>query len=233
MGRLRVAFDAPRELVIDAGRSARDYRRDSGAGGTRGMLPPGTELTVRGAGELRDKESDRISALAPVSARWGPRSTSSPTASSSLARRSAARGRRRRRSSAGDGVRDCGVGATGPTTITGAAAVDVSYPGFFDDARSAHARVTVDKVFLVGFMGAGKTTVARALAGRLGWRVEDVDELIEARERRTVADIFARQGEPYFRARRARDPAAVAAAPARWSWPPAAAPSPIRTTAER
>jgi shikimate kinase len=59
--------------------------------------------------------------------------------------------------------------------------------------------VTTDKIYLVGFMAAGKTTVARALAARLGWRAEDVDELIEARERRTVADIFARQGEPYFR----------------------------------
>jgi shikimate kinase len=48
-------------------------------------------------------------------------------------------------------------------------------------------------------MAAGKTTVARALAARLGWRAEDVDELIEARERRTVAEIFARNGEPYFR----------------------------------
>ena len=57
----------------------------------------------------------------------------------------------------------------------------------------------VDKIYLVGFMAAGKTTVARALAARLGWRAEDIDELIEARERRTVADIFARQGEPYFR----------------------------------
>jgi shikimate kinase len=60
--------------------------------------------------------------------------------------------------------------------------------------------VAVDKIFLVGFMAAGKTTVARALATRLGWQAEDVDELIEARDRRTVADIFARQGEPYFRA---------------------------------
>ncbi len=59
--------------------------------------------------------------------------------------------------------------------------------------------MTTDKIYLVGFMAAGKTTVARALAARLGWRAEDVDELIEARERRTVADIFARQGEPYFR----------------------------------
>jgi shikimate kinase len=60
--------------------------------------------------------------------------------------------------------------------------------------------VTSDKIYLVGFMAAGKTTVARALAGRLGWRADDIDELIEARERRTVADIFARSGEPYFRA---------------------------------
>ena len=59
--------------------------------------------------------------------------------------------------------------------------------------------MATDKIYLVGFMAAGKTTVARALASRLGWRAEDVDELIEARERRPVADIFARQGEVYFR----------------------------------
>jgi shikimate kinase len=59
--------------------------------------------------------------------------------------------------------------------------------------------VTSDKIYLVGFMAAGKTTVARALAARLGWPAQDLDELIEARERRTVADIFARHGEPYFR----------------------------------
>lgn len=57
-----------------------------------------------------------------------------------------------------------------------------------------------DKIYLVGFMAAGKTTVARAVAARLGWRADDIDELIEARERRTVAEIFARSGEPYFRA---------------------------------
>jgi len=48
-------------------------------------------------------------------------------------------------------------------------------------------------------MAAGKTTLAQALSRRLGWRADDVDLLIEARERRTVADIFAREGEPYFR----------------------------------
>lgn len=56
-----------------------------------------------------------------------------------------------------------------------------------------------DKLYLVGFMGAGKTTVARALAKRTGWRVEDIDQRIEAREHKTVASIFSQQGEPYFR----------------------------------
>ncbi len=48
-------------------------------------------------------------------------------------------------------------------------------------------------------MAAGKTTLAQALGRRLGWRADDVDALIEARERRTVAEIFARDGESYFR----------------------------------
>ena len=56
-----------------------------------------------------------------------------------------------------------------------------------------------DKVYLVGFMAAGKTTVARALAKRLDWRAIDIDEAVEQRERLCVADIFARHGEPYFR----------------------------------
>jgi shikimate kinase len=59
--------------------------------------------------------------------------------------------------------------------------------------------VKADKLYLVGFMGAGKTTVARALGKRTGWRVEDIDQRIEAKERRTVASIFSQQGEPYFR----------------------------------
>ena len=60
--------------------------------------------------------------------------------------------------------------------------------------------MTPDKIYLVGFMACGKSTLARALARRLGWGVEDIDDLIEARERRTIADIFAAHGEPYFRA---------------------------------
>jgi shikimate kinase len=54
-------------------------------------------------------------------------------------------------------------------------------------------------VYLVGFMGAGKTTVARALAKRLDWQLEDIDERIERRERRDIPTLFRQQGEPYFR----------------------------------
>ena len=56
-----------------------------------------------------------------------------------------------------------------------------------------------DKIYLVGFMGAGKTSVGRALARRLHWKHEDIDERIERRERRDIATIFRQEGEPYFR----------------------------------
>jgi shikimate kinase len=57
-----------------------------------------------------------------------------------------------------------------------------------------------DKIYLVGFMGAGKTTLGRRLARRLGWQLEDLDDRIERRENRSVADIFRDRGETYFRA---------------------------------
>ncbi|MBK9241480.1 MAG: shikimate kinase [Acidobacteria bacterium] len=60
--------------------------------------------------------------------------------------------------------------------------------------------MTFDKIYLVGFMATGKSTVGRHLATRMGWRLEDIDHLIEVREKRTIAEIFAAQGEPYFRA---------------------------------
>jgi shikimate kinase len=54
-------------------------------------------------------------------------------------------------------------------------------------------------VALVGFMGAGKTTVGTQLAARLGWRFDDLDHLIEKRERRTIEQIFVEDGEVEFR----------------------------------
>ena len=48
-------------------------------------------------------------------------------------------------------------------------------------------------------MGAGKSSVGRALGQRLNWLFEDLDDRIELRERRTVAEIFRDAGEPDFR----------------------------------
>ena len=52
-----------------------------------------------------------------------------------------------------------------------------------------------DHIVLVGMMGAGKTTVGRQLATRLGRRLVDSDQLIEARTGRTVRQIFEADGE--------------------------------------
>ena len=52
---------------------------------------------------------------------------------------------------------------------------------------------------LIGFMGAGKTTVGRALARRLRCQFLDLDAVIEQREGKSVAEIFASSGEAGFR----------------------------------
>lgn len=54
-------------------------------------------------------------------------------------------------------------------------------------------------IVLVGFMGTGKTTVARELAKRLKWEYVSLDDLIEKRENRPITRIFAENGEDYFR----------------------------------
>ena len=59
------------------------------------------------------------------------------------------------------------------------------------------ARASV--VALVGFMGAGKTTVGQELARRLGWRFQDLDDLIQASEGTTIEQIFDQRGETAFR----------------------------------
>lgn len=59
-------------------------------------------------------------------------------------------------------------------------------------------------VYLVGMMGAGKTTVGRELASRLGYRFLDTDASIEAVARQSIPEIFAQQGEDAFRDLEAR-----------------------------
>ena len=56
-------------------------------------------------------------------------------------------------------------------------------------------------IYLVGFMGSGKSTVGRRLAAELGWPFEDLDAVIEEREGRTISDLFAEHGEAEFRRR--------------------------------
>lgn len=63
----------------------------------------------------------------------------------------------------------------------------------------AAERAAGNAVFLVGFMGAGKTSVGRALGEHLNWVFEDLDDRIQQREGRTVAEIFRDSGEPAFR----------------------------------
>lgn len=54
-------------------------------------------------------------------------------------------------------------------------------------------------VYLVGFMGVGKSTVGRALAARLGWDLADTDALVESAEGRSIEAIFRASGEGRFR----------------------------------
>ncbi|MBT2687072.1 shikimate kinase [Bacillus sp. ISL-47] len=54
-------------------------------------------------------------------------------------------------------------------------------------------------IYLIGFMGAGKTTIGKELAACLNKEVIDTDEEIVKREKKSINDIFTEQGELYFR----------------------------------
>ena len=54
-------------------------------------------------------------------------------------------------------------------------------------------------IFLIGFMGAGKSTVGKILANKIGYKFLDADKVIEERAGTTITQIFAEHGEPYFR----------------------------------
>lgn len=60
-------------------------------------------------------------------------------------------------------------------------------------------RAAAQAVFLVGFMGSGKSQVGQALAERLRWRFVDLDAAIEKSSGSTISEIFRDQGEPEFR----------------------------------
>jgi shikimate kinase len=54
-------------------------------------------------------------------------------------------------------------------------------------------------IYLVGFMGSGKTTIGRLLAEELGWEFADLDEDIEGEQKTTISSIFEARGEEEFR----------------------------------
>ncbi|MCS7170707.1 MAG: shikimate kinase [Aquificaceae bacterium] len=56
-----------------------------------------------------------------------------------------------------------------------------------------------ERVFLVGFMCSGKSTLGRLLSERLGWKFVDTDEEIEKLEGASIPEIFEKKGEDYFR----------------------------------
>lgn len=130
-GRLRVAHRALQPVVV---------RADEVPGvidelpALAAMATHGGEVTVTGAGELRVKESDRISALVAGLRALGADADELPDGFHVRARRPLSGG-------VADAVGDhrlamafavAALGATGPTTILGASAVDISYPGFFE-----------------------------------------------------------------------------------------------------
>ena len=73
-------------------------------------------------------------------------------------------------------------------------------------ARQASIRIMAlpDRIALVGFMGSGKSTVGGLLAAAVGYRLVDVDALIEAQAGTSIPEIFRREGEASFRERESR-----------------------------
>lgn len=56
-----------------------------------------------------------------------------------------------------------------------------------------------DKIFLIGFMCSGKSTLGKLLAQKLNWKFYDVDELLQQEEGMSIVEIFQEKGEDYFR----------------------------------
>ncbi|MBI3133232.1 MAG: shikimate kinase [Bacteroidetes bacterium] len=54
-------------------------------------------------------------------------------------------------------------------------------------------------IFLIGFMGSGKSTIGKKLANKLGYTFLDMDREIEAAEKKSIAHLFKENGEAYFR----------------------------------
>lgn len=72
------------------------------------------------------------------------------------------------------------------------------------DSESVQAELpvlpsSVRRLVLTGFMGAGKSTIGRLLASRLGWSFVDLDQHLETRTGATIPELFSTYGEAHFR----------------------------------
>ena len=67
------------------------------------------------------------------------------------------------------------------------------------DAAALEKRHQIERIYITGFMGAGKSTVGPLLAALLGWRFVDIDKLVEEQQGRKVSALFETLGEPAFR----------------------------------
>jgi len=65
--------------------------------------------------------------------------------------------------------------------------------------KTKSTKIKGNNIYLVGFMGTGKTSVGKELAKASKRQFVDLDELIELKEKRPISDIFAKDGELYFR----------------------------------
>jgi 3-phosphoshikimate 1-carboxyvinyltransferase len=128
-----VSYGAPRSFEITPGEVPGLIDEIPGLAALGALLPPGSEMVVRGAGELRVKESDRISCLARGLRTLGSSVEEFPDGFRLVAQPLAG------------GIVDAfddhrlamafaiaATGASGPTIIQGASSVAVSYPGFFE-----------------------------------------------------------------------------------------------------
>lgn len=85
--------------------------------------------------------------------------------------------------------------------------------GIADGRREASGGSPAGAIYLIGYRGAGKSTVGRLLARKLGREFRDLDQAIEESAGMTIARIFADEGETGFREREARALAALASRP--------------------
>ncbi len=173
-------------------------------------------LEISGAGELRVKESDRIAAVAASLAAMGAHAEERPDG---LIIRGAQRLRGADIDTRGDhriamAFAVAGMAAEGETRIHDAECAAVSYPDFWNTLeRIISGRAGRDEIlardprasepaviYVVGFMGVGKTSVGGRLAELLGRRFVDLDQEIEKSAGMPIRSIFLTKGEEWFRA---------------------------------